>query len=77
MRAASRARDIWGPGLPLPLRNTEMPWGLPTDQMSEQDHKRVESPHRLYRNALSILRYCQAKDIAWSLNSQDTLGYGG
>ena len=50
---ASRARDIWIPGGPLPLRSEDEPYGL--SSLEDVDLLRVEKANRIYLNCQKIL----------------------
>ena len=66
---ASRARDIYIAGGPLPLRSDESPYGLQT--LRGTDLLRVETANRIYYNCQRILVAAHYRNVICALENPD------
>ena len=66
---ASRAREIYIPGGPVPLRSEEYPYGLP--DLRECDHTRVVIANRIYANTYVIITYADSKGCLCFVENPD------
>jgi hypothetical protein len=60
----------WVPGPfppPRPLRSKEFPLGLAGLRLDEQ--VRVDKANKIYSFAAEVVRYCQSKGVAWSMEN--------
>ena len=66
--SASRAREVVrGPDMPPQLRSAEYPEGLPG--LTERNAKKVQAADAIYANSLSIIKWCEARSVAWSVEN--------